>query len=130
MWFAAYGNSIVHWAATLSISVFLPFFCVPYLFEGNCTNILYFIPDARMEFCGENLYRARRKKRKFFCQSTSNDPYSARLLPTFYCVPGSNFEGYDISKNHLLGRRRRLYWMWGEEDIFVLFYHTEWRIFM
>jgi len=26
VWFAAYGNSIVHWAATLSISVFLPFF--------------------------------------------------------------------------------------------------------
>lgn len=60
---------------------FLFSFCVPYLSEGNCSNILYFIPDIHVEFRGENLYRAReRKKWKFFCQLTSNDPYNARLV--------------------------------------------------
>jgi len=55
------------------------FLFLPYLSEGNCANILYFIPDIRMEFHGENLYRER-EKRKFSCQLTSNDPYNARLV--------------------------------------------------
>lgn len=60
---------------------FLFSFCMPYLSEGNCANILYFIPDTRMEFRGENLYRARgEKRRKFFCQLTSYDPYGVRLV--------------------------------------------------
>jgi hypothetical protein len=37
---------------------------VPYLSEGNCSNILYFIPDIRVEFRGENLYRAREEEVK------------------------------------------------------------------
>lgn len=97
-------------------------FCVPYLSEWNCANILYFIPGIAWSFT-ERIFIASRCKTERE-RGEKNSFINWRRMIFAARFPSFKVTGkYTIPKNHFLERHRRLYWTIGENRrLCTLFY--------